>query len=179
MTSYITCINSCMHVRDSYFRTKKTLWWLACWIDRRDAHQENPFIYAASAWGYTGRSSYVSCVWRYPSEVAATLFSIHELEEALSLTEEGPDSTVDIATGYGLDGRGVRVRVPAGTRFFSSPHRPDRLWGPLSLLSNGCRGDLSPGVKRPGRQADHWPSTSAEVKNTWVYTSTPPCTFMA
>jgi hypothetical protein len=31
-----------------------------------------------------------------------------------------------------------------------------------------------PGVKRPGREADHLPPTSAEVKQTWVYTSTPP-----
>jgi hypothetical protein len=30
-----------------------------------------------------------------------------------------------------------------------------------------------PGVKRPGRVADHSPPSSAEVKNTWSYTSTP------
>jgi hypothetical protein len=29
------------------------------------------------------------------------------------------------------------------------------------------------GVKRPGRDADHSPATSAEVKKTWIYTSTP------
>jgi hypothetical protein len=75
-----------------------------------------------------------------PSVVAATLFSINELEEALSLTKKGPDSVVDTATGYGLDGRGVSIRVPVGARFFSSPHRPDRLWGRPSLLSNGYRG---------------------------------------
>jgi hypothetical protein len=40
-------------------------------------------------------------------------------------------------------------------------------------------GALSPGVKRPGREADHSPSTSAEVKKTWIYTSTPPYAFMA
>jgi hypothetical protein len=34
-------------------------------------------------------------------------------------------------------------------------------------------GALSPGVKRPVRQSDHSPLTSAEVKNTWIYTSTP------
>jgi hypothetical protein len=34
-------------------------------------------------------------------------------------------------------------------------------------------------VKRPGREADHSPPTSAEVKNTWIYTSTPPYAFMA
>jgi hypothetical protein len=31
---------------------------------------------------------------------------------------------------------------------------------------------LSPGVKRPGHEADHSLPTSVEVKKTWVYTST-------
>jgi hypothetical protein len=35
------------------------------------------------------------------------------------------------------------------------------------------------GVKQPGREADHSPSTSAEVKRTWIYTSTPPYAIMA
>jgi hypothetical protein len=35
------------------------------------------------------------------------------------------------------------------------------------------------GVKRPGREADHSPPTSAEVKKMWIYTSTPPYVFMA
>jgi hypothetical protein len=39
-------------------------------------------------------------------------------------------------------------------------------------------GALSPGVKRPGREADHSPPTSAEVNKTWIYTSTPPYVFM-
>jgi hypothetical protein len=30
-----------------------------------------------------------------------------------------------------------------------------------------------------GREADHSPPTSAEVKNTWIYTSTPQHVFMA
>jgi hypothetical protein len=47
---------------------------------------------------------------------------------------------VGIATGYGLDGRGVGVRVPVGSRIFSSPRCPDELWGPPNLLSNGDRG---------------------------------------
>jgi hypothetical protein len=50
------------------------------------------------------------------------------------------DSAVGIATAYGLDDRGVGVRVPVGSRIFSSPRRPDLLWGPPSLLSSGYRG---------------------------------------
>jgi hypothetical protein len=38
---------------------------------------------------------------------------------------------------------------------------------------------LSLGVKRPGREADHSPPSSAEVKNAWSYTSTPQYVFMA
>jgi hypothetical protein len=34
-------------------------------------------------------------------------------------------------------------------------------------------------VKQPGREADHLPPSSAEVKNVWSYTSTPQHVFMA
>jgi hypothetical protein len=40
-------------------------------------------------------------------------------------------------------------------------------------------GALSLGVKRPGREADHSPPSSAKVKNAWSYTSTPQYDFMA
>jgi hypothetical protein len=36
-----------------------------------------------------------------------------------------------------------------------------------------------PGVKRQGREADHSPPTTAEVKKMWIYISTPPYVFMA
>jgi hypothetical protein len=48
-------------------------------------------------------------------------------------------TVVGIVTGYGLDDRGVGVWVPVKSRIFSSPHCPDRLWGPPNL-SNGYRG---------------------------------------
>jgi hypothetical protein len=49
-------------------------------------------------------------------------------------------SVVGIATGYGLDGRMVGVRVPVGSSIFSSPCLSARFWGPPSLLYNGYRG---------------------------------------
>jgi hypothetical protein len=47
--------------------------------------------------------------------------------------------TIGVATGFGLDERGVGVGVPGWTGILTSPRRPDRLWGPPSLLSNGYR----------------------------------------
>jgi hypothetical protein len=37
--------------------------------------------------------------------------------------------------------------------------------GPPSHLSSDYAGGYYPGVKRPGREADHSPPSSAEVKN--------------
>jgi hypothetical protein len=57
------------------------------------------------------------------------------------------DGAVGIATVYGPDNRGVGVRVPVVSRIFSSPRRPNRLWGPPNLLSNWYRGSSGQGVK--------------------------------
>ena len=66
-------------------------------------------------------------------------------------------------------GRGTRpeagrfgVRIPVVKRFFSSPQRPDWLYGPPSLLFHGNWGFFH-GVKRTG----HPPS--AKVKSEWKY----------
>jgi hypothetical protein len=63
-------------------------------------------------------------------------------------------SIVGIAMGYGLDDRGVGVRVLVESRIFTSPCCPDRLWGPPSLLLSGYQASFLR-VKRPGREADH------------------------
>jgi membrane-associated phospholipid phosphatase len=67
-------------------------------------------------------------------------------------------SAVGIATGYGLDDRGVGVRVPVGSRIFSSPLCPDRLWGLPNDHSKGYGGGSFPGGKAVG--AWSWPLTS-------------------
>jgi hypothetical protein len=51
---------------------------------------------------------------------------------------------------------------PVGSTMFFSRH-PYLLWGTPNVLSNGYGGTVSPGVKRPGREADHSPPASAEV----------------
>jgi hypothetical protein len=57
---------------------------------------------------------------------------------------------------YGLDDRGVKVRFPVGSRIFSLC-RPNWLWGPPRLLSNGYR-QFFPRVKAAGSWS--WPVTS-------------------
>jgi hypothetical protein len=86
---------------------------------------------------------------------------------------------VGIATGYGLDGGGVGVRVAVGSRIFASSSRSDRLWASPNLLSNGYRGLFIREVKRPGREVDHSTLANAEAKKMWSYTSTPPYVFIA
>ena len=68
------------------------------------------------------------------------------------------DSSVGIVTRYRLDGQGIESRW--GGEIFRT--RPDRPWGPPSLLYNGYR--VFPGVKRPGRGVKDPPPSSAEVK---------------
>jgi hypothetical protein len=77
------------------------------------------------------------------------------------------DSSVGIALGYGLDDRDSRVRLPAAAGNFSLHHRVQNCTGthPASYPM-GTRGSF-PGVKPPGREADHSPPSSAEVKE-WV-----------
>jgi len=70
----------------------------------------------------------------------------------------GQDSSVGIATGYGLDGPGIETRwwarysapVPTGP----GAHSASYTMGTGSLL----------GVKRPGLGVDHPPLSSAEAK---------------
>jgi hypothetical protein len=88
-------------------------------------------------------------------------------------------SAVGIATGYGLDDRGGLNSSPGRVKnflFFTSS-RPNLGFTQPSI--EWVSRALSPGVKRQGREADHSPPASAEVKKIWIYTSIPPYAFMA
>jgi hypothetical protein len=65
----------------------------------------------------------------YESTVKTPLWS--ELSHDIGRSR---DSSVDIATGCGLDDEGIGVRFPVGSRIFSSP-RLGRLWDPPNFLS--------------------------------------------
>jgi hypothetical protein len=61
------------------------------------------------------------------------------------------------------------VRVPAGAVHFSFHHRVQTgSEAPPSLLPSAYQ-DLF-----PGREADHLPTSWAEVRNAWIYASDPP-----
>jgi hypothetical protein len=73
---------------------------------------------------------------------------------------------VGIATGYGLDDGMAGVRVPVGSRIFSTSSRP--ALGSTQPPIQWVPGAFSPWLKRPGREADHLPPASAEVKKVWL-----------
>jgi hypothetical protein len=76
-----------------------------------------------------------------------------------------------------MDNPVVGVRVQVGSRF-SSSRRADRFWVHPAFYTLRSEA-FSRAVKRPGREADHSPPTTAEVKKMWIYKSTPPYVFMA
>jgi hypothetical protein len=58
--------------------------------------------------------------------------------------------------------------------FFLLATTPRQAQGATQPPIQWVLGALTPGIKGPGREVDHLPPASAEVKNGWSYTSTPP-----
>jgi hypothetical protein len=90
------------------------------------------------------------------------------------------DSSVSIATRLRA-GRSGRLDFDSrgGGRNFSVHHPVKNGSGIHPASYPMGTGDSFPGVKRLGREANHSPQSSAEFKNTWTYTSTPPYAFTA
>jgi hypothetical protein len=77
----------------------------------------------------------------------------------------------------GLDSRqGYRIFLFATAVFRQGlwPTKPPTKRVPVALSAEGGGGE----VKRPGYESDHSPQSSAEAKNTWSFTSSPPYVFM-
>jgi hypothetical protein len=89
------------------------------------------------------------------------------------------DSSVGIALGYGLDDRGYRVQFSATVGNFSLHHRVRKDSGahpasyPTATRCSFLRN------KRLGREADHSPPSSAEVKECMELYLHPQYAFMA
>jgi hypothetical protein len=65
---------------------------------------------------------------------------------------------------YRLDDRAIEVRSPTGADFCSSPCVQTGSGAHPAAYSMGTGGSFPGGKARPGRDADHSPPSSAEVK---------------
>jgi hypothetical protein len=79
-------------------------------------------------------------------------------------THKSRHSSVGTATGYGLDDRGSRVRFRRRLGIFLFTTASRQALGPTQPPIQCISGTLSLGVKLRGREADHSPPPSAEIK---------------
>ena len=86
------------------------------------------------------------------------------------------DSTVGIATRYGLEGPGIESLLGVGGARFSASVQPGPVAHPASYTM--CIGSF-PEVKRPERGVDHPPHLAPRLKKVYSYTSTPLWAFVA
>ena len=86
-------------------------------------------------------------------------FSQFRIYNRYCFPRKGRDSSVGIATRYGLDGPGIESRL-GGEIFRTCAEQP---WGPPSLLYNVYRVHF-PEVKLPGRGVYHHPLLAPRSK---------------
>jgi hypothetical protein len=81
------------------------------------------------------------------------------------------DSSVCVATVYGFDSQHTKIVL------FSTASRP--ALGPTQPPSPLVPAALSRGINRQGREADHTPPSSGEIKNSGTIPPSPPYLSMA
>jgi hypothetical protein len=86
------------------------------------------------------------------------------------------ESSFDMATGYGLDGRGP---FPGKDTFFLFPVASRQVMRPTQPPIQRVLEAVSPGVKPPGYEAHYSLPSCAEFKNDGAIPSLPPYVFMA
>jgi hypothetical protein len=95
-------------------------------------------------------------------------FSVNTINGNLPCTYMGSKSrgsSGTIVSDYGLDDRAIEVRSPTGADFSSSPCVQTGSGAHPASYPMGTGGSFPGGKVRPGRDADHSPPSSAEVKN--------------
>jgi hypothetical protein len=88
--------------------------------------------------------------------------------------EEPWFTSITTPTGYDLNGRGIGGQFRATARFFLSSANPRLALRPNKPSVQQATGTVSPGLSRPGREADYSPPSTPEVKNAWIYTCSLP-----
>jgi hypothetical protein len=82
---------------------------------------------------------------------------------------QGRGNSVSVVTRLRAGGLGFDFRKRLGVFLFATAYRPA-----LGPTQPRIQWALSPTVKRPGREADHSPPSSAAVKNVWSCASISP-----
>jgi hypothetical protein len=78
--------------------------------------------YDRMAWRRGPKTSSVRGAPEHHGSLYGTRYKIY----FIVMFQRSRDSSVGIATGYGLEGRGS---IPGRVKIFSSPQRPDQFWG--------------------------------------------------
>jgi hypothetical protein len=104
----------------------------------------------------------LACGWSDFSIAKCLVFA----DVPLSMGGEIAQSVLRLATDWS-----VRGSNPGGGEIFHTC--PDRPWGPPILLYNGYWVSF-PGIKRPGRGADHPPHLAPRLKKEYSSTYSPP-----
>jgi hypothetical protein len=93
-------------------------------------------------------------------------------KRAVCLQKRSSDNLIGTPIGYELDDKGLEFEYrkeedisPFRAAQTSSGANP----APIQWVQR----DISPRIKRQGCEADYSPATTADVKNKWIYTSTP------
>jgi hypothetical protein len=109
---------------------------------------------------------------------AEGLLNIRQVRNRLRISSflQQPVQISGIALGEGLDDRGFESRQWRGIFLFTTVSRP--ALGPTQPPIQWVPGAPSLGVTWQGREPDHSPPSSAQVKNAWSYISTPPIRLM-
>jgi hypothetical protein len=85
-------------------------------------------------------------------------------------------SSGSIVSDYGLDSGAIEVRSPTGADFSSSPYVQTGCGAHPASYPMGTGGSFAGGKALPGRDTDHSPPSSAEVKNEYeLYLLSPTC----